>query len=192
MAEPNLKLPELASQDIKRFWTKIALDESDQCWLWTGARDEDGYGLFKVKRKMCRASRIMYFLHYGEQPSLKLVCHTCDNPPCMNPSHFFLGTSRDNKADSKNKGRLNIAIGNNNGSRTRPENLQRGDNHWTHRRPDIWKSRPRGTALTPNSVIMIRQAYANGQASIEELARVHGVCTGTIYKAVSRITWKHI
>lgn len=193
MAKPHRKLPELSAQDIERFWSKIQVGPSTECWPWLGAKDEDGYALFKIKGKMYRASRLMYLLHYGEDPGPKLVCHHCDNPPCMNPADFFLGTSQDNKLDSKTKDRLNIASGDNNGSRKHPEKLQRGDDHWTHRNPELRKQRARnGAALSKEKVIAIRKSYANGQASMQDLAREHSVCVGTIHKAITRITWKHV
>ena len=193
MAVAHRRLPELSAQDTDRFWGKIQVGSPDECWPWLGAKDEDGYALFKVKGTMYRASRLMYLLHHRQDPGPKLVCHHCDNPPCMNPADFFLGTARDNTLDSVAKGRRNTAKGDSNGSCKHPEKLQRGETHWTRRNPDLRNKRgPNGAALSVEKVIAIRKAHAEGQVSIKELAREHGVCIETIHKAVSRTTWKHI
>lgn len=194
MAKPHRKLPELSTQDIQRFWSKVAVGPIDECWLWLGAKDEDGYGLFKIKGKMYRASRVMYKMHHGEDPGPMLVCHHCDNPPCMNPADFFLGTTRDNKLDCKAKGRMNTASGDNNGSRTRPDRLQRGDNHHSRRHPELLK---RGednpsTVLTKEQVLTIRARHSSGQCSMSATAREYNVCPETIRMIVHRVSWKHI
>lgn len=81
------------------------------CWLWTGSRTADGYGFFSLSapdksgRIEQRAHRAAWRLFHGELPSDKLVCHTCDMPLCVNPSHLFLGTKLDNAQDMAAKGR---------------------------------------------------------------------------------------
>jgi len=79
----------------------------DGCWLWQGATQRDGYGLFRVDGRRRVAHRIALELYTGVPiPVDKFVCHHCDNPPCVRPSHLFIGTAADNVADMVAKGRL--------------------------------------------------------------------------------------
>lgn len=80
------------------------------CWLWTGSKDRDGYGVLTIGRKQFRANRISYSEFKGS-PDGMLVCHTCDQPSCINPEHLFLGSPRDNTQDMIKKGRKSVASG---------------------------------------------------------------------------------
>ncbi len=95
---------------IARFWSKV--DKSGECWLWTASTmDRSGHGQFTVrdasrKQHHLYAHRVSWALHgYAILPDLKL-CHTCDVPPCVRPSHLFIGTQGDNLTDARQKGRM--------------------------------------------------------------------------------------
>lgn len=92
---------------IERFWAKIT--KTDGCWEWTGYKDRDGYGrlcLFKLSgRPRALTHRIAYTLARGSVPDGMCVLHRCDNPPCCNPEHLFLGTNTENQADKVAKAR---------------------------------------------------------------------------------------
>lgn len=86
-----------------RFFEKV--DKSDSCWVWTGAVNRAGYGRFCVDGVNKLAHRVSWEIEHGVLTGGQHVLHKCDNPPCVNPKHLFLGTNRDNVTDKMEKGR---------------------------------------------------------------------------------------
>lgn len=87
-----------------RIWKFV--QKTDGCWEWNGRRNDRGYGLFAVTHAAARrAHRVIWELVNGPIPSGMVVCHRCDNPPCVRPDHLFLGTQADNMRDMQAKGR---------------------------------------------------------------------------------------
>ena len=92
---------------LKRFWKKVEKRANDECWPWLNSKTMCGYGLIGFNGKVEIASRLSWRMHRGEIPEGVCVLHRCDNPPCVNPEHLFLGTQRDNAIDRQQKLRGN-------------------------------------------------------------------------------------
>jgi len=87
-----------------RFWRYVV--KTNDCWYWSGQRNNRGYGRIKDLGKQKRAHRTSWEIHHGQISDGLEVCHKCDNPSCVNPDHLFLGTHKDNMQDAFRKGRL--------------------------------------------------------------------------------------
>ena len=98
----------------ERFWSKV--DKTGDCWIWLGGVSGDGYGRFwDGPEKMIGAHRFSWLLAGESIPEGEYVCHHCDNPPCVRPSHLFVGTQQDNIDDKMRKGRHVASKGSDNG-----------------------------------------------------------------------------
>lgn len=138
----------------------------DACHPWTRSKTERGYGDFQIDGKRKRSHRAGWELLFGPIPAGLFVCHTCDNPPCCNPRHWFLGTPLDNKRDQVRKGRLPMA---------RPPR-HRGETH------------PRAK-LSAEDVGRIRGTFTGVKGEKAALARIYGVSQTQIGNVLSRRHW---
>lgn len=141
-----------------RFWSKVDVRGQGECWEWTAHRDRKGYGKFQMGNSRL-AHRVAWLISCGNIPDGMFVCHSCDNPGCVNPSHLFLGTSDDNIKDAARKGRT---------SRGTDRPLCR---------------------LTPIDVIGARSLYAKGEMSIEDITSSLGVGHSTLRSAIHGRSW---
>lgn len=89
----------------KIFFSKVS--KTKNCWLWTGYKNNKGYGSF-LYPKGTLAHRYSYLVHNGEIPDDMMVCHSCDNPSCVNPEHLWIGTAQNNMDDCIRKNRNKI------------------------------------------------------------------------------------
>ena len=153
----------LTAEQIERF--KGNFKRGKGCWEWQGSivKDRGGYGRFHANGKSHRAHRISWQIHKGEWPGDLFVCHKCDNPKCVRPSHLFLGTTTDNMRDMLRK-------------RRKPS--QAGERHPSNK-------------LTAKDVKAIRKAHKKG-VSQADLHRQYNVSRATICVIIKRVRWSHI
>ena len=144
---------------------KVITEPNSPCWIWDGALNENGYGVFYIgSRKGRLAHRVSYSVHYGVDPETKFVCHACDMPPCINPAHLFLGDPITNIKDMIKKGRKVLGRCTTHGS-----------------------AHPL-SKLTNSKVLYIRECGLSANI----LSRDMGVSKSTINKIRNNKTWKHI
>ena len=96
---------QFSQADRDRFWSKVSIKSADECWEWKAGRLPFGYGQIFMHGKAQRAPRLALVLSGITVPKGAFVCHHCDNPPCCNPAHLFIGTNKDNALDMCAKGR---------------------------------------------------------------------------------------
>jgi HNH endonuclease len=146
----------------ERFWPKVDVRGSDECWPWLAARNGQGYGQFVVPTGTSRgvltpAPRVAWELAHGRRAGVRMVRHTCDNPLCCNPVHLRLGTALQNVQDAIKRGRAVYVHGEKHGM----------------------------AKLTAKQVEAIR---ADGRVS-REIAPEYGVSDRHIRKIRARKTW---
>lgn len=153
-----------AVRENPQFW-RHTIFAPNGCWPWIGARFAKGYGRVRISRTKTRmAHRIAFELANGCQiPDGMMVCHRCDNPPCCNPQHLFLGTARDNVRDCMHK----------------------------NRRADLKGERHPSVKLTVADVLTIRARRVAGER-LQDIAAAFGVTIQNVHCICARKTWGHV
>ena len=141
------------------------IDPVTGCWIDTGTiASRKGYKKVYYNRRWIYTSRFMWEIHTGSPPPAdKMVCHKCDNPPCFNPDHLFLGTNTENQHDMIRKGRA--------------------------RHPH---SDELATKLTSENVTAMRSEYAKGDISFRLLGQKYGVSKTHARSIITRRKWMHV
>lgn len=152
--------PKLSIESRLQKHTKL----SNGCWVFNGSLDKDGYGVFTYGRgKQVRAHRMAFEFYVGPIPNLILVCHSCDNPSCINPEHLFLGSPKDNTQDMIKKQRRPVLS---------------GDDH-----PNA--------KLTEHQAHEIKQLRKQN-VPLRSIANQYGISFQTVSSIAKGTTWKHI
>lgn len=157
---------------IARFWTKVDRAAGPcGCWMWLGFVGNDGYGQFRVgshvdgSRRSARPHRFVWEIERGAIPDGALICHTCDERLCVNPSHLFICSHAKNAQDM----------------------LEKGRSPWMNRAT----RRSRGRLLTEAEVTHIRCQQQEGMGC-RRLAAMTGIPMGAILHVLRGTTWKGI
>lgn len=147
------------------FWSFVSKGAPNECWLWTGPRySRDAYPRFRFHQTETGAHRFSYEIHNSPIPVLLHVCHHCDVPLCVNPSHLFLGSHKDNMVDKGQKERLRQSLG------YPPSSKSRGKLH----------------------VNAVRAIRSNPNISLNSYAEEFGVTQNTIYQVRKHITYRWV
>lgn len=158
--------------DKSRFWEKAAKAGKSDCWEWTGAKDRRGYGNWhfqhKGANKTIKAPRASWIMANGvTPPPHQYVCHTCDNPSCVNPDHLWVGTLQQNLQDRTNKGRDRLCG-----------------------KSQFGKENGRAK-ITEDDVLAIRSRFVGG-ASYATLSREFGIGSTTVAHIIHGRTWPSV
>jgi hypothetical protein len=139
------------------------VSKTDTCWIWTGGLNEYGYGMVNIGRKRhYRAHRLSYELFRGPIPKGAIICHSCDNPPCVNPDHLWAGSHKDNLADMSAKGRA-------------------------HKGPSVHSEMHPLSKITREIALMIR----SDPRSAPKIASEHGVSPSLVRGIKAGTHWKY-
>ena len=157
----------------EQFWQRV--NKSSECWLWTGRKNQNGYGVTYKHCKPVLTHRRAWEIVHGAIPDGMQVLHKCDNPQCCNPTHLFLGTHKDNMEDMTRKGR-----------RICGERLRLSIKNPPH------GERCGRAKLTSVQVLEIRRRYRPGVVSTSMLAKEFGVNRSAVWKIVNGLRWQHL
>jgi predicted XRE-type DNA-binding protein len=159
-----------AVHPAQRFWSKVTPGDPSDCWEWRGARHPSGYGflyagsLYQGNKRFVRAHRLSWEIHNGASvPKGLCVLHHCDNPPCVNPAHLYVGDRADNARDRAER------------NRGKQQHGETNDN----------------AKLTEAQVREIDELVKGGATQMEVAARF-GIKQPQVSRIIRRETWREI
>lgn len=145
-----------------RFWKSVDKKGENECWNWKSSKNKKGYGRIHLGMVGTTAHRFSYMINKGEIPEGMFVCHSCDNPGCVNPNHLFLGTNKDNMKDCMDKNRV------------------------------AWGERTKHSKLNNEQVLEIIDLYKTNRYTEKELGLMFGVSFSNIYQIIEGKTWRRL
>jgi len=148
----------------RRIWGRATANTETGCWEYQGNRNKAGYGTLHFEGKSVLASRLGWEILFGPIDRGLLVCHTCDNPCCVNPQHWFLGTHQQNREDAVQKGRA--------------------------KNPSFLGTKNPAAKLTEGKVREARRVFALGDTTISGLAARYGVKRESMRDAIRGKNWR--
>ena len=151
-----------AKDTIADRFHRLVSKDAGECWLWTGDINGNGYGRLQFNKKRRLAHRVSFELYNGALGDDQLVCHSCDNPRCVNPSHLFAGSQKDNMGDCAEK------------------------------RRHTYGEAIKHACLKEKDVLQIRALYAAGGHGQRHLAELFGVSRAHIGLIIQRKRWPYI
>lgn len=152
--------PRASTDPYERMMRYVSPEPNTGCWIFTGRINDKGYGMID---RGTRVHRLSWTHEHGPIPSGLFVCHHCDNRPCCNPAHLFLGTPKDNMQDMIKKGRKRVPMG------------------IDHRK----------AKLTVENVHEIRRLLVRNLSKMA-IAAAYGIAPSAIYGIATHRTWKHV
>lgn len=162
-----VEIPRLTDIEINRFWEKVDVRGSDDCWIWKPSRDSDyDYGSYGIRRggvwTIYRTNRLALFIKTGLQG--ESARHSCNNTKCCNPNHLSWGSHFDNMQDKVDSNRQHIPSGTDNGR----------------------------AILQESDIISIREEFKLGKVTKVQLGLKYGVTDSNIRRIIQRKTWQHV
>src|SRR5258707_1042914 len=153
------------SNSAEDVWAKVDIRGPEECWPWTDSivNSRRDYGRVGFKGRYWLTHRLIWTLVNGPIPAGACVYHTCDNPPCCNQAHLWLGTNADNVADKMRKERHRVPVG--------------------ERHPN---------ARIPTRQAALSRMYATRGLAASAMGHALGVSTHLIQRIVRGETWQHV
>ena len=148
--------------ELHAFYASLTENGERNCWIPPTKPRDGKYCYVTFRGELYAAHRLSYAWRHGVDPGELLVCHRCDNPPCCNPAHLFLGTNADNTKDAQQKGRL--AHGSRSGT----------------------------AKLTEQQVTQIRRMLSECAYDQQQIANLFNVSVSLVSAIKQGVAWKHI